>query len=281
MILPPKNIRKLRRFGVITSDSLLEKGLLPGIHNYQKFIILCTARTGSNFLCSLLQSHIRIRAFAEVFHKDSKRKRIFWDYPGYNSEEFWEMRENNPIKFIDNIVFRDFPKSVSAVGFKLFYNHAQAENEKCIWEHLKQIKYLKIIHLKRQNWLQQYVSLTKARQSKQWVVKANNSNSKGDSLRLEIDYDNCIEHFQTLQNLQREYDNLFAGHQILEVIYENLAKDYINETKRIQNFLSVPYQKLYPSTYKQSQQPLSEIIINYSELKEKFQETPWIDYFEE
>lgn len=280
MLLPPKIIRKLRRFSVITTDSLLEKGLLPGSHNnYQKFIILCTGRTGSNFLCSLLQSHSRIRAFAEVF-QDLKGKRILWDYPGYNSEEFWEMRENNPIKFMNNIVFRYFPKSVSAVGFKLLYHHAQAENEKCIWEHLKQIKDLKIIHLKRKNWLEQYTSVMVAKQTRKWVVKTNDSNSKTEDLRIAIDYNDCIEYFQTIQNFQMEYDNLFAGHQILEVIYENLAKDYINETKRIQEFLSVPYQKLYPSTYKQSKQIMSETIINYSELKEKFQETPWIDYFE-
>ena len=280
MIATTKIIRKLRRLRAVTADSILEKGLFLGTRNYQKFIILCTGRTGSNLLCSLLQSHSNIRAFAEVLYKDPKRKRIHWDYPGYNSEEIWQIRERNPNHFIDEIVFRKFPLTVSAVGFKLFYNHGQNNNNRCIWDHLNQIKNLKIIHLKRENLLEQYISLKKAKATRQWINKSKNNNYQLDDFNLTIEKNDCLKHFQEVRHLEQKYDDFFRDHHILNVSYENLVKDYISETKKIQIFLGTSYQKLYSSTYKQSQQPISHIINNYAELKESFQGTYWSSFFD-
>jgi hypothetical protein len=51
--------------------------------------------------------------------------------------------------------------------------------------------------------------------------------------------------------------------------------------QRIQEFLGVDCEAVVPLTYKQSNQPLSEAISNYFELKEKFVDSPWEDFFED
>jgi hypothetical protein len=78
-----------------------------------------------------------------------------------------------------------------------------------------------------------------------------------------------------------EYDQFFNDHPKLDVLYEDLAQDYEREMARIQAFLGVDYQAVKPSTFKQSDQPLSKQIANYFELKKRFIDTPWAEFFEE
>jgi DNA-binding MarR family transcriptional regulator len=65
------------------------------------------------------------------------------------------------------------------------------------------------------------------------------------------------------------------------VVYEYLAQDNEPETKRIQEFLRLEHQDVKPSIYKQSKKSLAETIRNYSELKRRFEGTPWIEFFDD
>ena len=53
----------------------------------------------------------------------------------------------------------------------------------------------------------------------------------------------------------------------------------MQETERIQQFLGVKQQRLYSLTLKQSQGALPERIGNYYELKSKFKNSPWSNFF--
>ncbi|MGB3693014.1 MAG: hypothetical protein WBG70_20955 [Spirulinaceae cyanobacterium] len=95
-------IPKIQRFKVRLDDWLLAKKLLPDQDKYQKFIVLTRARTGSNFLMSLLQSHPGIRAFEEIFPK--KETKLHWGYANYpRSPEVIKLRKEQPIQFINEI----------------------------------------------------------------------------------------------------------------------------------------------------------------------------------
>ncbi|MEL6138824.1 MAG: hypothetical protein AAFR42_15615, partial [Cyanobacteria bacterium J06628_6] len=67
---------KLKRYKVSLDDWLLSKQIISGQSHYQKFIILTRARTGSNFLAGLLQSHTGVRAFEEIFPK--REDKLHW-----------------------------------------------------------------------------------------------------------------------------------------------------------------------------------------------------------
>ncbi|NET44527.1 sulfotransferase [Okeania sp. SIO2B3] len=269
---------KIQRFKIRLDDWFLAKEIIKGQDKYQKFIVLTRARTGSNFLMSLLQSHPKIRAFEEVF-TEQKRK-IHWGYAKYpRSSKVLKIREEQPRKFIDEVVFRKFPPSVSAVGFKLFYYQAQSSELQKIWQYLKENKEIKIIHLKRDNLLKVCLSSHLAKITNQWILK--DEKYRHNSAPVRLNYDDCLKLFEETKKWEEEYDSFFNEHQKIEVIYENLVQKTLQETKRIQQFLGVKLQRLYSLTLKQNKGTLPEIISNYYELKEKFEGSPWSKFFTE
>ncbi len=68
---------------------------------------------------------------------------------------------------------------------------------------------------------------------------------------------------------------------MIDVVYESLSHNYVDEMKRIQGFLGVSYQYVIPATHKQARFSLSETISNYFELKERFQGSNWEEFFED
>lgn len=267
---------KIQRFKVRLDDWLLAKQIVKGQDKYQKFIVLTRARSGSNFLISLLQSHPSIRAFEEIFPR--KETKIHWGYAQYPySSEVLKMRKEEPVKFLDKVVFRKFSPSVSAVGFKLFYYQAQSAERQQIWQYLEGNKDIKVIHLKRENLLKVCLSHCLAETTNQWTLK--DEKYRQNSVAVQLDYDDCLKLFEETKKWEEEYDIFFNEHQKIEIIYENLVQNTREETKRIQQFLEVKPKKLYSLTLKQNRGALPEIISNYYELKEKFEDSPWSKFF--
>ena len=130
--------------------------------DYQKFIIMGMPRSGSNFLASSLRSRKNIITYGELFsEKSHDRRDIQWDTPGYTAtEEALMLRDSDPVAFLESMVFKKMPTYVEAVGFKLFYHHAD-ENWECVWPYLKE-QNLKVLHLKRRNYLKVRLSMSVA-----------------------------------------------------------------------------------------------------------------------
>jgi len=269
-------LKRLERKVINLTEIALEKRIFSGECDYQKFLIICRKRTGSNFLVSLLQSHPKIRAFGEVFSEDDK---IHWGYPSYSSPEILQIRHKAPIEFIEHIVFRDFLKSTKAVGFKLIYQEKQSSNCKIIYEYLHSLKNLKVIHLKRRNIFSNYVSFKMAIKTDIWIKLRNEGSN---NLKLKIDYEDCLDYFQQTRALEKKYELLFSNpsQQIHTLYYEDLVTNKVKAIEDLQEFLEVECLPLVSYTRKQEKRPLSEIVINYNELKEKFENTPWQSFFQ-
>jgi LPS sulfotransferase NodH len=214
--------------------------------------------------------------FGELFQD---RETINWAFPDfYGSKEERFSLQTNPVLFLEKEIFRIYPKEIDAVGFKIFYYHAQKENWKSVWRYLRDHKDLKVIHLRRKNILEAHLSWQRAVSTGKWI------NLTGESENVEqitLDYDECIDDFIKTRKWEQEYDAFFAQHEKLNVIYECLTKDPHFELQRIQEFLGVQEMALSAKTTKQRHQPLSEAISNYSELKQRFQGSPWAEFFEE
>ena len=270
--------QKLTRKAINISELPWLDLIIPKSKNYQKFIILCRSRTGSNYLVSLLQSHPQIRAFGEVFTNYDK---IHWGYPGYDSHQILELRQDKPIDFLNKIVYRSFLTNVSAVGFKLFYNQANYGKQKAIWDYLRYDKNLKVIHLKRKNVFQAHVSHKLAEKTKEWIsinIRANPWKTES----IWLDYADCLQIFEQTKYWETEYAKLFANYpdRIHELYYEDLANNTEEVTQKIQDFLGVEHRSLAAYTKKQSSVPIEQQVVNYLELKTKFQGTEWQSYFQ-
>ncbi len=255
---------------------LHKTGLLPTSKNYTKFIILGRSRTGSNFLRGLLNSHPQIITSGEILRNP---QHIDWDCDQYEaSEPVLQRYQTNPVDFVQQVVFRKFPVSVKAVGFKLFYYHAQTAPFYQIWEYLQQDTAIHIIHIKRKNILKTHLSRAQANRSGSWV---NTSGEKEARPPITLDPASCLQDFEQTRQWETDFDQFFIGHPLKQISYEDLAENYQPVIHDLQSFLNLSPHPVKPQTYKQSAKPLSEQITNYSDLRAHFKDTPWADFFEE
>ena len=98
---------------------------------------------------------------------------------------------------------------------------------------------------------------------------------------IELEYSECLDTFQKTREWEEKYDIYFDSHQKINVVYENLVKNYSVVIKQIQDFLGAKNEPLLPSTKKQNTKALSKSISNYWELKKRFEHSPWANFFEE
>lgn len=254
----------------------LRRGLLGGQSDYHRFLILGRSRVGSNFLRGLLNSHRQVRVFGELFQNPQQ---IGWALPGYPSTAgvLRTFREA-PEQFLSRYVFHPFPEQIGAVGFKIFYYHADSPQWRPLWRYLADQREIRVIHIKRSNILQTHLSRTRALRSKRWV---NTDGTREKQSPIHLDYEECLADFVQTRAWERKYDAIFHEHQKIDVGYEELARGYSTQMERIQQFLGVTPQALSPQTFKQSTQPLAEAIANYHELKERFAGSAWESFFTE
>ncbi|PZD71791.1 hypothetical protein C1752_04453 [Acaryochloris thomasi RCC1774] len=281
MTIYSETSRKIKRLKSVLEDIALEKGIVNKHHSYTKFIILCRSRVGSNLLLNLLQSHKNTRLFYELFSTAHSDK-THWDFVNHNIDDVMQVKKKDPTGFIDDFVFRPMPHSVHAVGFKIFYYHASSGKEKCIWEHLKNMDGMRIIHLKRNNILKSLLSRTVAQRTGSWVKQSLHKTDSSQSKSVEFDYNQLLYSFESTKRMEQEYERFFKKNPLMNITYEDLLMEPLSELKRILDFLSLDFQTLKISTKKQSSdKSLSNAIVNYSELKQKFSGTPWKIFFEE
>ncbi|MCA9934350.1 MAG: sulfotransferase [Anaerolineales bacterium] len=249
---------------------------MAGSDTYTKFIVLGRSRTGSNFLRSLLNDHPQVETYGEIFRN---KEAMDWDHIGrLQNDKMHQLLLNDPVKLVSDKVFRRYPKETAAVGFKIFYYHAQDPGWQAIWPYLLAQTDIHVIHMKRANILQTHLSRKRAELTDSWV-NTGGEREKGTAVLL--NYDECLADFERTRAYEEEYDHLFAAHPKIELIYEALSADYAGEMQRIQEFLHLPLRPVQPGTYKQSHKSLSQSITNYHELKEQFAGSPWEGFFTE
>lgn len=253
-----------------------------GRSGQRHFLILGKARCGSTFLRDLLNSHPRILAFGEIFRDTTA---IGWDLPRLEAERqspaLLEKMRSDPVRFLDEDVFGGQPAQLAAVGFKIFYYHAQEEPRRRIWEHLRERGErgdLRVIHLKRRNSLREFLSLRRAELTKEWY---RTKEPAGEEAPLELGFEECLRFFEYACERKQHFDRFFAAAPGIELFYEELVADPERETTRVQRFLGAPVRRLRAAVVKQARLPLPRALANYAQLRERFEGTPWREFFDE
>jgi hypothetical protein len=125
------------------------KNMLGGHRNYTKFIIVGRSRTGSNLLRGLLNSHSQIIAYGEVF-QNIQIDSLEWDHIRFfQSQKILTLIREDPTRFLDKKLFGKYSAQIAAVGFKIFYYHAQNEAWRTVWSYLQDQRDIKVLHIKR------------------------------------------------------------------------------------------------------------------------------------
>ena len=249
-------------------------GLLPATTDYTRFICVGNPRTGSTLLMRSLNNHSRIVGYGEIVKN-------FDRYPGHYHEfgHSESLFQRDPVRFLETQVFGNYPPAVAAVGFKVFYHHAPRDTVwgRAVWDYLLGQPGLKILHLKRRNLLKTFLSRKQAGTTGEYIKYTAN----GADAALTLDPDEALAFFEQMRAGEAEFDALLAGRPLIEVIYEDMTKNYAGEMRRIQTFLGVEPEDIDPGTEKRPSRSLASQIENYAQLKERFSDTPWATFFTE
>jgi LPS sulfotransferase NodH len=228
-----------------------------GHRNYKRFAVLGYARTGSNYLFVGLSSSNCVEMYHEVF---AQRNREI---------------EGKEFDLIFPMLFRKESRNIKAVGFKLFYDHLTGDE----WEKFLSHKYIRIIHLTRENRLRTIVSLDIAFKTDQWSVSASDEDKQLVEKRILLDTSKLIERLQQIQDYETFIRNRFKDRNILEVLYEKLTTKPGETFQYISEYLGVDDIDLGKITLtKQNPESLEQLIVNYDEVYMLLKNTKYAVY---
>lgn len=231
--------------------------MLAPVKPYRRFIILSSPRSGTHMLRTALKNHPNIAARTEVFNPDFLHDRPFGP--------------QTPAKEILNKhIYRDLPAKIQMLGFIIHRSGAPFGNWPDLWEMLQDDKDIYVISLRRRNLLKRYLSYQVMRTFKGSPPKP-----------LTFDPEALKKDFICQQKEVDAFDERFAGHPLIKVYYEDLCTDYHRTMKKIQRFLKVKPQKLWPGIKGKPKRKLREAIANFDELQAYFAQTKWATFFNE
>jgi len=222
----------------------------------KKFIIITTARSGSQMICEFLDSQLNIRCEFEILQaqKEVKYRKFF--IKGKSSYDCLESHNkcleilgddsskfvgNRNKRFVEYLKIWEDVLPCNFFGFKVFFeNHIGdfklATEDSISYEiFLKYIKDndIKIIHLTRVNVLLKYISHITSKITR---VYSSTNTSNVNSIRIKVIYDDFVKYRQDLKNEQESVFDFCLNNNLdyHHVTYENLiGKDYVTFYKNI------------------------------------------------
>lgn len=236
----------------------IRSGLYLGHSDYRKFIVLSRSRTGSNLLIDLMNTHPMIYAEGEIFSS-------------------LEGRTANQIL---ETIYSRYPKYIKVVGFKIFYYHPQDDESGLIWELLKEMEDLIVIHLKRRNILRTLLSRKIAGITNAYRHDLGKDHSDGNK-RCSFTEDELLSGFEQTRGWEDDFGGMFQTYEGIEIYYEDMADNMYREFRRITKILNLKYREPRTTLKKQNPEKMYDLIGNYHELKEKFANTEWADFFDD
>lgn len=224
-----------------------------------RFVILAAPRTGSNLLCTLLNSHPHVLCHHEIFNP----RGIFYalNYrDGSISLGSLDERDRNPLEFLER-VWR-WPGGFPCVGFKMTRDQCDVVMERVI-----ENRTIRKIVLRRHNRLKTFVSEMIAHETDQWEAYA----SCAPVVRIpkiRIAVKQLLAHVQMNDTFYRRIARALetSDQACLEVSYEKVL--LFAEQTRMLRFLGVSPEdnRLKPLSIKQNPLDLRCVIENFSEL---------------
>jgi riboflavin biosynthesis pyrimidine reductase len=234
-----------------------------------RFVIFAARRTGSNLLCSLLNSHPEILCHHGLFNPQG----IHYALDHRNGDSYLgaeEARDQQPQEFLDNVWRHSWGKR--AIGFKFNIE----ENPAAVDTVLRDSTVRKIL-LTRRNRIKTYVSERIAEQSGEWESYRGTKITPPGPIR--VDPVALFEHVEINRRYYLDLQRILraTGQAWLDVDYESLlAGDHT--VKRILSFLEVASDpgtlaRLAAGSVKRNPDNLRALIANFAELELELAET--------
>ena len=226
---------------------------------YRKFLLLTSPRSGTHMLKSSLDAHPNIVCLTEMFNPDYIRKQFDYD-------------DSMPAtQVLEKYIYKDYEPEVKAVGFCLHRFGAAFGNWPNLWNILKENKDISVVSLSRENLLRRYLSVQ--------LQQIKNLDA-ADLKPISFDPEKLLEDFTMQRKKVDEFNLKFSDHRLINVTYEQLCTNYEETMDKLQEFLEVPAVALKPGTGRRKNPPISDFVVNYNDLKQKFANTEWSKFFD-
>lgn len=233
----------------------------------QRFVVISIPRSGSNLLMGMMAGHREIICYSELYHKeriyDSGLLARFGVAPFDK-----ELRDREPLTFLNYVYNLKFKKRTKAIGFKIFPEH----NDELMWDLIAEPSIKKIV-LVRENYLKNYLSVLTASKTNLYFVKVG-SDVKVEDIPVHVDFSSFLRYEEESKLFfKKVLDKLNDNNQVyLMVFYEQLLQPA--HQSRILNFLGVnpDPEMLVIKSKKQSELPIEQKVSNYHELAAQLKE---------
>ncbi|MBL4660702.1 MAG: hypothetical protein JKY19_10120 [Alcanivoracaceae bacterium] len=228
-----------------------------------RFVILAAPRSGSNMLCSMLNSHHSILCHHELYNPADIFYALQLRDSDFKLAVNMEQRDRQPLSFLAR-VWR-YNQSKSCVGFKM--THKQNPQ---VFDALLADTSIKKIVLKRNNTVKVHVSKLIAEQNGIWEDYGQHAPTKHNqvevdlsSLQADVAF-NLAFYQEIIISLNQSKQNYIV------VEYEKLTTQLTQNT--ILDFLKLQHQALTTMSCKQNSTDLRQLVSNFSTLFEQCQD---------
>lgn len=252
----------------------------------KKFVIFSYPRTGSTFLVKNLNNFEDVVCQSEIFHKnfnsfsraflDKKVIMKFLNSPFkriiFNKEKvlkkLFRMKNRDFHSFLEKV----YQEKFNAVGFKIF----PGQHDEAFKYLLGETSIRKVI-LERRNRLRSYVSKQISIKTGRWdQYKGNDSKL----VQIEINIEDFLLYKQKIDAylLETEQALKLSNQKYLKLTFEEITSGF--PLKKISRFLDIGNVDSVPEVNQKRQNPfpLSEMILNYEELSNYFENTEFEKY---
>ena len=229
------------------------------------FVIVALQRSGSAYLCTMLDSCPQIRCFWECFLSKGREDFQFATYlkrAGSSIETFLKLpphpRKVQLERYFKDVVYR--PKSgVLISGFKFMYDQTFVFPDAIQW---LQNKNVKVIHLIRRNSLKQFLS---------WEIRSRRGVSHSyvplKPVQVQVDCKNLIDKLSEMEEQKQRFKELLSSaFDSIEVYYEDLTENLSDQLGRLSTFLEVQVKEVSSPLVKLNSNQVEELVSNYEEV---------------
>ncbi|MEQ9812306.1 MAG: sulfotransferase [Azospirillaceae bacterium] len=213
------------------------------------FVVTGLGRSGSTMLTRLLNSHPEIECHGETISPT-----------GLNAE-------HPDLGFRELIETRMFTSDCTVCGFKMPWDWLLAYPD--VWATFKALG-VKFIFLERENKLDLYVSQKLAEANYDW-----SSSRVHQKTVVEIDEEHlrtCLYQYEVMSWLNHKMAGAISD-QVFRAYFSQLLDP--GHQRDLLGFLGLDQRPLATDTVRARQKPLSEVVVNYSGLKQAFASSRW------
>ena len=231
-----------------------------------KFMISCTARSGSSMLSTLLNSHPRVLCHGEILAAPHESAGPYHELrqQGTDIDEWLRgYRQEHPEAYLYDVCFN--PAGHQSVGFKFKLEESLAEAYKSFRDLLSADKDIKIIHLQRKNILDKYVSLQMTKQSGVFSIRSSSQRPKLSPFAIDIP--DFVAYVRKDRERYETAFELFKDHPSLHVTYEELCESRSAALEKVLDFLELPQADLATMMVKVIKKN-TDLVLNLDEVRE-------------